>query len=110
MSFDSHDKSVSFEDCIEYMSSHSSGFYDSSEVHLHQQEIITISHNDDGHMGLPKANTNDLGIRDALYVEDTCCEESDFSNQTLENKLEDSFVGMEFQVCVLDGHVVTLEA
>ena len=61
-------------------------------------------------MGLPKANTNDLGIRDALYVEDTCCEESDFSNQTLENKLEDSFVGMEFQVCELDGHAVTLEA
>ena len=53
-------------------------------------------------------STKELSTNDAFYVEDSCHGEPDFLDQTLENKLEDSYVVLESQDHALDGLAVTL--
>jgi hypothetical protein len=54
-------------------------------------------------------STQELGTNDALYVVDSCHGESDFPDQTEENKLENSCVDIESQDRELEGDTITLE-
>ncbi|GLJ15132.1 hypothetical protein SUGI_0247520 [Cryptomeria japonica] len=85
-----------------------SDFHDSDDETLHEHETAVFSHVQNDPIELSHESTQKLGTNDALYVEDSCHGESDFPDQTFENKLEDSYVDMESQDRALDGHAVTL--
>ena len=67
-----------------------------------------FSHVQNGPIELSHESTQGLCTNDALYVEDSCHGESDFPDQTLENKLEDSYIDLESQNRALDELAVTL--
>lgn len=85
-----------------------SDFHDSDDETLHEHETAVFSHVQNDPIELSHESTQKLGTNDALYVEDSCHGESDFPDQTFENKLEDSYVDTESQDRALDGHAVTL--
>ena len=72
-----------------------SDFYNSNNETLHEHEIAVFSHVQKNPIELSHESTQELGTNDALYVEDSCHRESDFLDQTLENKIEDSYVDLE---------------
>ena len=83
-------------------------FHDSNDETLHEHETIVFSHLQNGPIELSHESTQELGTNDAFFVDDSCHGESNFLDQTLENKLEDSYVDLESQDCALDGLAVTL--
>ena len=83
-------------------------FHDSNDETLHEHETIVFLHVQNDPTKLSHESTQELGTNDALYVEDSCHGESDFPDQTLGNKLEDSYADLESQDHALDGLVVTL--
>lgn len=82
--------SVKQEGCKGKTSHISPDFYDSNLTTKDNQDFDALVHEDDSCKGSSHANTHCLGVTDAFDIEDTCHNEFDFSNQTLEdgNKTE----------------------
>ena len=72
-----------------------SDFHNSNDETVHEHEIAIFSHVQNGPSEVSHESTQELGTNDALYEEDSCHGESNFLNQTIENKLEDSYVDLE---------------
>lgn len=88
----------------------SSDFHDSSDKTLQQHETAVISHVQNDSIELSQEGTQDLGTNGSMCDLDSCYDESDFSNQTLKNKFDDSCVGIESQDRELDRLAITSEA
>lgn len=83
------DSSTTNEDCMVNMSPSTSDFYDSSYDTLHLHGLVVSTHMQDSILEFSHDSTKKLGTNDALYDGDSCHGESDFLNQTLQNKFED---------------------
>lgn len=64
---------------------HNSVFVSNSHISLHHHEIAAISREYDGIVESSNVGTQVFGVKDELFVVDSCHKQSDFVYQTLED-------------------------